>query len=150
MKYGTWFVFSRSGHGVRCRAWLAAAAALLLAACIPYPHTSEKFPAIHGRILDAATLQPLAGAKIAIHDHPSTTATSDAAGRYSFHARKNYHLGVVGGACASDWPEGEEWDVVLDVTREGYEPQPWDGSTGDAVDPTLGREIPDILLVPCR
>src|ERR1051326_8070926 len=100
---------------------------LALTGCIPIPHTSERFPAMRGHVVDALTGQPISGAAVAVHDHPSTKAKTDATGAFHFSKRRNLHLAVVAGICATSWPEGVEWSELLDVAHPEYEPRQVDG-----------------------
>ena len=92
-----------------------------LTGCFPFPHTSERFPGMNGRIVDAVTRQPVPSAIVSIHDHPSTVTKTDASGTFHFSKRRNYHLGLRLGICATSWPEGSDWSNVLDVTQPAYE-----------------------------
>jgi hypothetical protein len=108
--------------------YFAIVSALVLTGCIPFPHTSERFPAMQGHVVDAATGQPLCDAIVAIHDHPGTTAKTDGNGSFHFSKRRNYHLGVAIGICGTSWPAGSEWSEWLDVTHPNYEPRQVDAS----------------------
>jgi len=122
---------------------------LLLAACIA-PHSTEKFPAVHGRVLDSVTHEPVAGATLFVSDHPEVAATSDALGHFSFSARYNHHLGYSIGMCSDDWPSGETWPVVLQITHPHYEPLEWfeSGHLYSMHDTEDEWALPDILLAP--
>ena len=76
----------------------------VLTGCIPIPHTSERFPAMRGHVVNAVTGQPISGAVVAVHDHPSTLAKTDTNGAFHFSKRRNYHLAVVPGICPTSWP----------------------------------------------
>jgi hypothetical protein len=98
------------------------------AGCLPIPHTSERFPAMQGRVVDETTGQPIAGAVVAIHEHPSTTAKTDSTGDFHVPRKVNFHLLLGLGPCPNDWPEGVEWSWVLDVTHAGYQPRQIDAN----------------------
>ena len=121
-----------------------------LTGCIPLPHTSERFPAMRGRVVDATTSQPISGAVVAIHDHPSTVSKTDASGAFHFAKRRNYHFGVTVGICGTSWPEGSEWSDLLDVSHSGYAPRQVDAS--DLIVPAYDYDKPykllDIALTP--
>lgn len=119
--------------------------------CLPYPHTTEKLPAMCGRIVDATTQRPIAGAVVAVHEHPSVHTTSDRGGRFAIAARHNFHLGVTVGMCSGNWPEGSDWEPVLDINCASYEPIQVDAAMqrSDAwSDEKI--ELQDIVLVPKR
>jgi len=96
--------------------------AVILPACVLWPHTTEDLPAIQGQIVDAVTLQPVSGARISFHDHPKTNTVSDASGWFHFHEQDNFYLGYTIGMCSSDWPERDYWDTEFDITHADYEP----------------------------
>jgi len=125
-------------------------AVIALSGCIPYPHTSDRFPGMQGHVIDATTGQPISDVIVAVHDHPSTTAKTDKSGFFSISKRQNYHLGVTVGMCGSDWPEGSHWSNLLDVSRAGYVPSKIDAS--DLIIPSHDYDKPyelhDILLTP--
>lgn len=137
------------------RAITAIAAAILAplaAGCLPIPHTSEKFPAMRGHVVDAATGQPLSGASVAVHDHPATIATTDSNGAFHFARKVNLHLAVTPGPCPTSWPEGTEWSEQLDITRPGYQPRQVDArdlviNSPDQCD-DAPDELRDIALTP--
>jgi len=91
-------------------------------------HLSEQLPAMQGRVVDAATGQPISGALVVVHDHPSTRSKTDASGAFHFSKRRNYHLGVTFGICGTSWPEGSEWSDLLDISHPAYEPRQVDAS----------------------
>lgn len=102
---------------------LLTAVALPLSGCLPYPHTSEEFPAVQGHIVDATTLKPVPGARIAFEDHPDTFTTSDASGSFHFPRVTHFYLGVTIGMCSGEWPENDDdWSPVFDVVHPEYEP----------------------------
>lgn len=92
-------------------------ALLGLTGCVPFPHTSERFPAMQGRVVDAATDQPISGALVTVHDHPSTESKTDASGSFHFSKHRNYHLGVTFGICSPSWPEGSAWSDLLNISH---------------------------------
>ena len=108
-------------------------ATVILSGCLPLPHTSERFPATQGHVVDATTGQPVSGAIVAIHDHPSTTAKTDKTGFFHLSKHRNFHLGVTVGMCGSDWPEGTEWSDLLDVSAPGHLPLQTDASNIELV-----------------
>ena len=124
-----------------------------LTGCVPFPHTSERFPAMQGRVVDAATGQPISGALVAVHDHPSTKSETDASGAFHFPKRRNYHLGVTFGICGTSWPEGSEWSDLLDISHPTYELRQVDASkqiipSSAPYDYDKPYELRDISLTP--
>ena len=73
-----------------------------------------------GRVVDSKTRQPVAGAIVAIHDHPSTKTKSGEDGRFHFPDYHNFHLGLAPGICAYSWPEGQDWHDVYDIAHPLY------------------------------
>lgn len=128
----------------------AAVSLFALAACLPIPHTSERFPAVRGRVVDATTLQPIAGAEVNVSDHPSVHATTAADGTFRFRKRRNFHFGYSFGMCSDDLPTREEWPVEFDVGCAGYERrvdvQPFEGCF-PSLDDGKVLQAPDIQLV---
>jgi hypothetical protein len=102
----------------------------LLTGCVPlpFPHTSERFPGVQGRVVDAATELPITNAIVAVHDHPSTTAKTDETGAFHLSKRRNYHYGLLPGICGTSWPESSSWSLALDVSHPAYVPSLIDGS----------------------
>src|SRR2546423_1512016 len=94
-----------------------------LSGCVPlpFPHTSERFPGMQGHVVDGMTQQPISGAVVAVHDHPSTTAKTDNNGAFRLSKRRNYHYGLLPGICGTSWPEGSNWSNVLDVSHPAYD-----------------------------
>jgi len=126
-----------------------------LTGCVPFPHTSERFPAMQGRVVDAATGQPISGVLVAVHDHPSTKSKTDAIGVFHFSKRRNYHLGVTFGICGTSWPEGSEWADLLDMSHLAYESRQVDASkqinpSSPPDDYDKPYELRDIALKPKR
>ena len=121
----------------------------VLTGCIPFPHTSERFPGMSGHILDAVTCQPVPSAIVSIHDHPSTVAKTDASGVFHFSKRRNYHFGLMVVICATSWPAGSVWSNILDVTQPAYESRQVDVSRL-IIPPYDDKpyELRDILLTP--
>ena len=96
--------------------------ALSFAGCvIPIPHTSYRFLAMDGRVVDSRSRQPVAGALIALHAHPTTKTKSDANGCFHFPDYHNFHLGLAPGICAYSWPSGQHWNQILDISHPLYE-----------------------------
>jgi hypothetical protein len=124
-----------------------------LTGCVPFPHTSERFPAMRGHVVDAVTGQPLSGAVVAVHDHPSTMAKTDASGAFRFSKRRNFHLGLTIDMCGTSWPPGSEWSDELDVAHPAYEPRQVDASkqiipSSPPYDYDKPYELRDIALTP--
>jgi len=72
---------------------LSMAACALSAGCLPTPGTSPRTPEISGRVLDATTRKPVAGAIVALHEAPQLrSAITDSDGRFSLNESRNFHL----------------------------------------------------------
>lgn len=91
--------------------------ALAMNACVPYPHSVTRNPAIEGRVLSAATGQAVAGAKIALDissDESWAYATvSDAEGRFAFAEHRDYRLFAL-------LADGPPCGTTLSVSAPGY------------------------------
>ena len=98
---------------------------------LPIPHTSERFPPTHGRVLDATTHAPVVGASLAIQGHPNAKARTDISGMFSFPRYHNYHLMFYHNPFGlteedrelEEIPMGTHWPLVLSVTHPDYQPQ---------------------------
>jgi hypothetical protein len=70
--------------------------ALMLSACVPYPHAVTINPVIEGRVLSAKNGKPVADAEVELtigSDESWTYATaSDAEGRFAFAKHRDYRL----------------------------------------------------------
>ena len=99
---------------------LVAPLALVLSGCLIYPHTSERSPEIRGRVFDADTRQPIAGAKVSWLEQSRSSTKTDAAGAYTLHKTHNLHW-MVSGPCASDWPMGRDLECLW-VSHLDYAP----------------------------
>lgn len=88
-----------------------------LGACVPYPHSVTRNPAIEGRVLSAETGQPVTDAKIELaigSDKSWAYATaSDAEGRFAFDEYNDYRLF----ALMADAPR---CGTTLSVSAPGY------------------------------
>lgn len=75
---------------------LLLAALSSLSACLPYPHSVARNPAIEGRVLSAETGLAVAGAKIELDigsdEFWGDETVSDAEGRFAFAEQRDYRL----------------------------------------------------------
>lgn len=75
---------------------LLLAALTTLGACVPYPHSVTRNPAIEGRVLSAETGQPVVGARIELDigsdEFWGDETVSDAEGRFAFAEQRDYRL----------------------------------------------------------
>ena len=94
-------------------------------------------------MLEAQTHQPLAGATIALREHPSISALSDTSGSYRLRATHNVHLVTFLGICSSDFPAGKYYGDGLQVSHPLYQTQEIHGRLYSAV-----LVLRDVLLVP--
>ena len=103
---------------------------------VPYPHTSVRLYPASGRVLDAHTRAPIAGAKIFLTHHPEVACKSDRAGTFKFKKIRQWHAGSVGAAAgSSDWPSGEYWYPHITVSHTNYTPREvaWEYRTNDVI-----------------
>ncbi|SRR6266568_1691465 len=89
--------------------------------CISGPSIDERSPEVRGRVIDAQTHQPVQGAVVALHEHPSIAAHTDSSGDFRIRARHNVHLVTFLGMCSSDFPEGKYYRDDLDVAHPLYQ-----------------------------
>src|SRR4051812_720838 len=91
------------------------ACALSLTGCLPFPHSEVRFFEMKGRVVDADTLKPISGARVAIHDAPSVSTKTDEDGRFDVERQRNYYVGVI---IHQDVPLGSEkhWSQIIDVS----------------------------------
>jgi hypothetical protein len=91
--------------------------ALTLSACVPYPHSVTRNPAIEGRVLSAATGQAVAGARVELDIGSDESwhyeTRSDAEGRFAFAEHRDYRLY----ALLADGPQC--W-TTLSISAPGY------------------------------
>ncbi|BCR26954.1 carboxypeptidase-like regulatory domain-containing protein [Aquipseudomonas alcaligenes] len=96
---------------------LILAALSSLSACVPYPHSVTRNPAIEGRVLSAATGQAVAGARIELDIGSDESwryeTRSDAEGRFAFAEHRDYRLY----ALLADAPH---CDTRLSISAPGY------------------------------
>lgn len=108
---------------------------ILLTGCVPFvpflfvPHTTDRAPAGHGRVLDAKTHAPIEGAKVFFVEAPHHTTRSDAKGYFRLKAIRNFHWAYV--SYEGHWPEGK--DSEMEITHPNYLPYwgAWGGDAGD-------------------
>ena len=91
--------------------------ALTLSACVPYPHSVTRNPAIEGRVLSAETGQAVADARIELDISSDESwryeTSSDAEGRFAFAEHRDYRLY----ALLADGPQC--W-TTLSISAPGY------------------------------
>jgi len=91
--------------------------------CISGPSKDERSPEVRGRVVDAQSHQPIAGATIALEEHPSISALSDNSGAYRLRATHNVHLVTFLGICSSEFPAGKYYGDRLQVSHPLYQMQ---------------------------
>ena len=98
-------------------------AVLALSGCVvPAPSVDQRSPTVSGRVLDAVTKQPVKGAVVMLHEHPSYKARTDGDGIYRIRARHNVHLLLILGICGEQIPEGNYYRAdELDISHPLYE-----------------------------
>ena len=99
------------------RATLLVGCISLLSACVPYPHSVTRNPAIEGRVLSAETGQAVTGAKIEMDigsdESWAYDTVSDAEGRFAFAEHNDYRLF----ALLADAPR---CGTTLSISAPGY------------------------------
>ena len=94
--------------------------ALLTGCMIPFPHTTQRSPEVHGRVLDARTHAPIQGATVFLTEYPKVSCTSDADGYFRLKATHNFHLLFIVAGEAGHWPSGKDWLPYITVARTNY------------------------------
>ncbi|MDC7826067.1 carboxypeptidase-like regulatory domain-containing protein [Pseudomonas sp. BLCC-B13] len=88
-----------------------------LGACVPYPHSVPRSPAIEGRVLSAETGQEIAGAKIELDigsdESWAYETVSDAEGRFAFAEHRDYRLFAL-------LADGPPCGTTLSISAPGY------------------------------
>jgi hypothetical protein len=135
-------------HSLCC----VALASIALSGCaVPAPSVDERSPAVSGRVVDATTQQPIKGAIVALHEHPSYKTRTDQAGIYRIRARHNVQLLLVLGICGEEipWPKYYKADE-LDFSHPLYEPLRIQAAQYLDKAPTNGAPVllRDVALVP--
>ena len=86
--------------------------AVVLCGCVPYP--LQTTPQVTGRVADATTKQPVAGARIQYEKYPELDATTDADGRFDFASTSKWRMVPLG---PLDRP-----DPNVRIEAPGYQP----------------------------
>src|SRR5260370_11700439 len=110
----------RNPRGIWHIALMFACAAL--SGCVIVPNVGRSSSAMQGRVVDAQTGQPVAGATVALHRHPRTMAFTDDSGEFHFDATHRFNLLILTCPPASipnDWHYGN----VVDISHPLYEPR---------------------------
>ncbi len=95
----------------------------LLNGCIVYPHYDERSPAVRGRVVDADTLKPIAGARVAFSTKHSLAAKTDADGRFTIKSTRQWEPLMGVGICGPEYKIGNYYyPEYLDVSSRGHEP----------------------------
>ena len=93
------------------------AIALAMSACVPYPHSVTRNPAIEGRVLSAETGQAVAGAKVELDigsdESWAYETVSDSDGRFAFAEHRDYRL-------FARLADGPPCGTTLSVSAPGY------------------------------
>src|SRR6266481_2386760 len=96
---------------------LAAATFLsLLTGCLPFPHTTDRSPAVSGRVVDARTRAPIKEARVWLEKSPHHTTYTDADGRFRMGATWNFHWAYF--SPEGDWPDRK--DPMVAIEHPGY------------------------------
>ena len=93
-----------------------------LTGCVPWPHTTERFPATSGRVVDAVTGRPVGGVVIWVDDNANLRTTTDTNGGFHFPEIRNHHFGYFLGICSTDWPAAVTWSRILLLSHPEYLP----------------------------
>jgi hypothetical protein len=108
-----------------------------LTGCL-FPHTTERSPVIHGRLLDANTRAPIQHAKVFLTEHPKVSCKSDAEGRFRLKATHHFHLIFVPAGEGGHWPSGGiDWAPYVTVSHSNYVPSEVRGFSSDKGDVLL-------------
>jgi hypothetical protein len=117
----------------------------------PVPWMSLKSPEIEGRVIDAATKEPVEGALVSVHHEPSLRIKTDAKGRFLLRETENVHLGHVHANGKEKPPEAPYRGDEFDVSKPGYRPIHWKASehmpAGQTNQAGRGYRVVDVPLV---
>jgi hypothetical protein len=122
---------------------------LCIAGCMQGPSRDVRSPEVSGKVLDSETHEPLQGARVSLHDHPSIAAATDSIGRFHLRGTKNIHLFTVLGICSTEFPAGKYYGDTLDITNKGYAPLQVHARkllATEATNSTSSLTLPPILL----
>jgi hypothetical protein len=138
---------------------LLMASCTCLAGCLipaPWPGKAETSPEIRGHIADARTKQPIADARVQIHERPKVATVSNSAGDFCLpQARHFYLMRFLSPGDVYYVPSVPSKTFKIDITHPDYQPlsldafwewQLWDSPRTNPV--PKGIVIRDALLTP--
>jgi hypothetical protein len=74
-----------------------------------------------GRVVDINSHTPIAGAAVAIHDHPQSYVKTDAQGQFRVPRQKNFHVGYdMNFVCGPGDIGGKYYSYDIDVSATNY------------------------------
>jgi hypothetical protein len=129
--------------------FICVSACLSLTGCVwPIPHTSQRSPEFRGRVLDAQTMQPIARARISLHERSSVSTTTASSGRFRLVASRNVYFNTLG-PCPSEVPSTKTYVWLLDVAHPKYQEQTVDVLKHRDLEGTNNNycAVDDILLI---
>jgi hypothetical protein len=94
--------------------------ALTLGGCLAIPHLDERSPQVSGSVVDAATRQPVSGAKVEFVENPALAVLTNERGEFVIRATMKPELFVPIGGNRTDFNIGARIEPKLRVTMEGY------------------------------
>lgn len=88
---------------------------------LPNPHTSERSPAISGRVVDSGTKRPIKGAHVSLRGYTGIHTLTDGDGYFHLNATRNFHLLTICGNCAAlELPQGHRYGDELLLWHPDY------------------------------
>ena len=94
-----------------------------LSGCLIYPHYDKRSPEVNGRVIDAESHQPLAGASVSFSSKRSLSAKTDTNGYFIIKETRQWEplLGV--GICGPEYKIGDYYyPEYLDIAHPAYLP----------------------------
>ena len=132
------------------------AATAFLTGCVPAPAITQRSPQISGRVLNAATREPVPGALVSLHKAPRFRhATTDQSGHFLLKESWNLRLWIVFGVCGAEAEAFENLGEQIDITHAAFHSEriyvpDHRARTGELFRGHSFEETRDILLRPKR
>ena len=129
---------------------------VFVSGCALAPGTSTRTSQISGRVLNAATREPVSGALVVWHDAPKLRrGTTDSSGHFLLKESRNFHLFIFLGICGPNYDMLPYVGPELDITHpafQGRQFNPYDHHLrrGEISEEYYFVESQDILLRPKR
>jgi hypothetical protein len=114
---------------------------LAFGGCLALPHLDQRSPEVRGRVVDAATWQPVKDARVEFAENPGLAVITDDHGEFVIRATLKPELFVPLSPLAGDMNIGARIEPVLRVTHQEYRPVEVDATKYENLD--VARSNPD-------